>query len=331
MLGSFHKRSADKSRPWNRLDLARWITDPANPLTARVAVNRIWAMIYGRGLVETEEDFGTQGRTPSHPELLDYLAAEFMASGWDVKKLITEIVTSSTYAQSSSPADRERVQQIDPRNDLLSYYPRTRLEAETIRDQALVISGLFTPSVGGPSVYPPQPANLWQAAFNGQRTWPTSMGPDKYRRGLYTFWRRTTPYPSMAAFDAPSREVCSIRRIGSNTPLQAYVTLNDPVFVEAAQALARRMIREGGTTLESQIGYGYKLATSRQATPERLKVLATLYTQELGRYQADEKSAKVMAESQLGPLPAGVNPAQAAAMSVIGNVLLNLDAVLTKG
>lgn len=331
VLGSFHKRSADKTKPLNRLDLARWMTDPANPLTARVAVNRFWAMIFGRGLVETEEDFGTQGRTPSHPELLDHLAADFMASGWDVKKLITAIVTSATYAQSSSPLDRERTRQIDPRNDLLSHYPRTRLEAETIRDQALVISGLFTPTIGGPSVYPPQPANLWQAAFNGQRTWPTSMGPDKYRRGLYTFWRRTTPYPSMAAFDAPSREVCSIRRIGSNTPLQAYVTLNDPVFVEAAQALARRMLREGGTTHDLQIGYGYRLATAREITPDRLKVLNTLYSQELERYKADEKAARVMAESQLGPLPAGTSPAQAAAMTVIGNVLLNLDAVLTKG
>ncbi len=328
---SFHKLTASSEGPVSRLELARWITDRNNPLTARVAVNRVWAMIYGRGLVETEEDFGTQGRPPSHPELLDFLAAEFMADGWDLKRLIARIVDSSTYRQSSVPADRERLQTVDPRNELLSHYPRTRLEAETIRDQALVISGLFSPRVGGPSVYPPQPPNIWQAAFNGQRTWPTSEGPDKYRRGLYTFWRRTTPYPSMMAFDAPSREFCSVRRIGSNTPLQAYVTLNDPVFVEAAQALARRMLTEGGKDVDSRLAYGYKLATAREITPERLAVFRKLYTDELARYAQDAPAAKALAEKPLGPLPAGMSPADAAAMTVISNVLLNLDSVLTKG
>jgi hypothetical protein len=200
-----------------------------------------------------------------------------------------------------------------------------------IRDQALVISGLFSPKIGGPSVYPPQPANLWQAAFNGQRNYPTSTGPDRYRRGLYTFWRRTVPHPSMTTFDAPSREVCSIRRIGSNTPLQAYVTLNDPVFVEAAQSLGRRIIREGGVSLEERLKYGYKLATSREIEPARLVVLKQLYEAELKRYESDAQAAKMMAESQLGALPANVKPADAAAMTVIGNVLLNLDSVLTKG
>ncbi len=328
---SFHKFPAPADGPVDRLALARWIMDRNNPLTARVAVNRVWAMIYGRGLVETEEDFGTQGRPPSHPELLDELAAGFMADGWDFKRLITRIVDTSTYRQSSVPADRERLKTIDPRNELLSHYPRTRLEAETIRDQALAISGLFSPRVGGPSVYPPQPPNIWQAAFNGQRTWPTSEGPDKYRRGLYTFWRRTTPYPSMMAFDAPSREFCSVRRIGSNTPLQAYVTLNDPVFVEAAQALARRMMAEGGKDLDARLSYGYKLATAREITPERLAVFRKLFTDELARYGADEPAAKALAEKPLGPLPAGTSPAEAAAMTVISNVLLNLDSVLTKG
>lgn len=329
VLGSFHPLKAEKGRDLTRLDLAGWVTDKSNPLTARVAVNRFWAMIYGRGLVETEEDFGTQGRSPSHPELLDYLATSFMENGWDVKRLLSQIVLTSTYSQSSQMS--EKASQIDPRNDLYSHYPRSRLDAETIRDQALAVSGLFSPTIGGPSVYPPQPANIWQAAFNGQRTWPTSSGPDKYRRGLYTFWRRTTPYPSMSAFDAPSREVCSIRRIGSNTPLQAYVTLNDPVFVEAAQALGRRMIRDGGVTPDSRISYGYKLVTSRAITPERLSVLNALWTQERDRYKADPMAAKAMAESQLGALPAGIPTDEAAALSVIGNVLLNLDAALTKG
>jgi hypothetical protein len=328
---SFHKLANPSGGPASRLDLARWITDRNNPLTARVAVNRVWAMIYGRGLVETEEDFGTQGRSPSHPELLDFLAAEFMADGWDIKRLVVRIVDSSTYRQSSMPDDRERLRAVDPRNELLSHYPRTRLEAETIRDQALAISGLFSPQVGGPSVYPPQPPNIWQAAFNGQRTWPTSTGADKYRRGLYTFWRRTTPYPSMMAFDAPSREFCSVRRIGSNTPLQAYVTLNDPVFVEAAQALARRMIAEGGKDADSRIAYGYKLATARELSPERLVVFRKLFDEELSRYRSDEAAAKALAEKPLGPLPAGIAADEAAAMTVISNVLLNLDSVLTKG
>jgi hypothetical protein len=329
--GSFHKLESSAGKPVSRLDLARWITDRNNPLAARVAVNRVWAMIYGRGLTETEEDFGTQGRPPSHPELLDHLAAQFMDDGWDMKQLIRRIVHTSTYRQSSMPDDREKLKAVDPRNDLLSHYPRTRLEAETIRDQALAVSGLFSPKIGGPSVYPPQPPNIWQAAFNGQRTWPTSTGADKYRRGLYTFWRRTTPYPSMMAFDAPSREFCSVRRIGSNTPLQAYVTLNDPVFVEAAQALARRILTEGGTDTDARLAYGYKLATSRDITPERAKVFRSLYDDELKRYGGDEAAARALAEKPLGPLPAGLKSAEAAAMTVISNVLLNLDAVLTKG
>jgi len=329
--GSFHKLDSSIGQKLNRLDLARWMTDKKNPLTARVAVNRIWAIIFGRGLVETEEDFGTQGRQPSHPELLDYLATDFLNHNWDIRWLVETIVNTSTYRQSSVPSDRDRLAQTDPRNELLSYYPRARLEAEMIRDQALVISGLFSPKIGGPSVYPPQPDNLWQAAFNGQRNYPTSTGPDRYRRGLYTFWRRTVPHPSMTTFDAPSREVCSIRRIGSNTPLQAYVTLNDPVFVEAAQALGRRIIREGGVALEERLKYGYKLATSREIEPARLIVLKQLYEAELKRYESDPQAAKMMAESQLGALPANVKPADAAAMTVIGNVLLNLDSVLTKG
>lgn len=330
-MSSFFKYEKPTDKPLNRLDLARWITDKNNPLTARVAVNRLWSVVFGKGLVETEEDFGTQGRSPEHAELLDTLALDFMSHNWDMKHIVRQIVTSATYQQSSIPSDRVSLETADPRNDLLSHYPRTRLEAETIRDQALVISGLFSPVIGGPSVYPPQPDNLWQAAFNGQRNYPTSTGPDRYRRGLYTFWRRTTPNPSMTAFDAPSREFCSIRRIGSNTPLQAYVTLNDPVFVEAAQALGRRILKEGGKTLDQQLEYGYKLATARKITPDRLSVLKTLYSQEKQRYVDDMQAANALTESSLGALPEGMNQADAAAMTVIGNVLLNLDAVLTKG
>ena len=191
--------------PVNRLTLARWLFDPRNPLTSRVAVNRYWAQLLGVGLVETEEDFGTQGEPPSHPELLDWLAVRYRDSGWDTKALLRLIVTSSTYRQSSRA--RPELMAKDPRNRLLARAPRIRLEAEMVRDQALALSGLLSRKVGGPSVFPPQPDGLWQAAFNGERTWATSKGEDRYRRGLYVFWRRTVPYPSMAAFDAPSREI----------------------------------------------------------------------------------------------------------------------------
>ena len=232
---SLHRFPRDA--PKNRLGLAHWLVDSANPLTARVAVNRYWAQIFAVGLVETEEDFGTQGEPPSHPELLDWLAMRYRESGWNTKALLRLFVTSSTYRESSR-VSREHLEK-DPRNRLLARAPRVRLEAEMVRDQALALSGLLSQRIGGPSVFPVQPAGLWQAAFNGERTWSTSAGEDRYRRGLYTFWRRTIPYPSMAVFDAPSREICAIRRIRTNTPLQSLVTLNDPVYVEAAQSLAQ--------------------------------------------------------------------------------------------
>src|SRR5438132_9015406 len=241
----------------DRLGLARWLVSTDNPLTARVAVNRFWARLFGVGIVETEEDFGTQGELPSHPDLLDWLAVEYRDGlHWDTKALLKMIVTSATYRQTSRVTPELLAR--DPRNRLLSRGPRYRLEAETIRDQAMALSGLLAPKIGGPSVYPPQPDGLWQAAFHGDRTWATSKGEDRYRRGLYTFWRRTIPYPSMAAFDAPSRETCNIRRIRTNTPLQAFVTLNDPVYVECAQALARRIVKEGGTTTEERARFSLR-------------------------------------------------------------------------
>jgi hypothetical protein len=239
------------------------------------------------------------------------------------------LVTSATYRQSSK-ATPEKLS-IDPRNRLLGRAPRYRLEAEMVRDQALALSGLLSRKVGGPSVYPPQPPNLWQAAFNGQRKYPTSAGPDKYRRGLYTFWRRTVPYPSMAAFDAPSRETCAVRRVRTNTPLQAFVTLNDPVYVEAAQALARRMVRDGGATIRERVHYGLQLCLARPPQEEQVKHLTELFLTELQHYLKDEDAAKALATDPLGPLPAGADPAEMAAWTVVANVLLNLDAVLTKG
>ena len=250
--------------PRNRLGLAAWLTDDDNPLTARVAVNRLWARLFGRGLVESEEDFGTQGTPPSHAELLDWLAVEFVEGGWDQKAFLKELCTSATYRQSSR-ATPDRLER-DPKNRLFSRGARFRLEAEMVRDQALAVSGLLSRKMYGPSVFPPQPEGLWQAAFNGaDRKWNTSRGEDRYRRGLYTFLRRTSPYPSMTTFDAPTRETCTSRRFRTNTPLQAFVTLNDPAYVEAAQALARRIVREGGETAEERARFGLELALVRPA------------------------------------------------------------------
>lgn len=313
-----------------RLDVARWLVHSDNPLTARVAVNRFWAQLFGIGLVETEEDFGTQGDLPSHPELLDWLATEYQQTlKWDAKALLKLMVTSATYRQSSkvTPELLKR----DPRNRLLARAPRYRLEAEMVRDQALALSGLLSKKIGGPSVFPPQPDGLWQAAFNGERTWFASKGEDRYRRGLYTFWRRTIPYPSMTAFDAPSRELCQVKRIRSNTPVQAFVTLNDPVFVEAAQALARRIVKEGGRSDEERIRFALRLCLCQPPAEKQIAPLLSLYRQELERYRRDPRAADKIASDPLGPLPKEMAADELAAWTVVANVLLNLDAVLTKG
>jgi hypothetical protein len=313
----------------NRLGLARWLVSRENPLTARVAVNRWWAQLFGVGLVETEEDFGTQGSLPTHPELLDWLAVEFMDRDWDVKGILKSMVLSATYRQSArvTPELLER----DPRNRLLARAPRQRLEAELIRDQALALSGLLSPRIGGPSVFPPQPDGLWRAAFNDQRTWTTSEGEDRYRRGLYTFWRRTVPYPGMALFDAPSRETCTVRRLPTNTPLQAFATLNDPVHVEAAQALARRIVREGGDTVQERVRFGLELCLARPATAEAVSVLTELYELELVHYRDRPEEARRLSTEPLGSLPENLGAAEAAAWTSVANALLNLDGVLTRG
>jgi uncharacterized protein DUF1553/uncharacterized protein DUF1549/cytochrome c/F5/8 type C domain-containing protein len=312
----------------DRLALARWLVSRDNPLTARVAVNRFWAQLFGRGIVETEEDFGTQGTPPTHPELLDWLAVDFMEKGFDVKELLLQMVTSATYRQTSRAS--AAVLEKDPRDTWLGRFPRRRLEAEMVRDQALALSGLLSPKIHGPSVYPPQPDGLWQAAFNGERTYPTSTGPDRWRRGIYTFWRRTVPPPSMQTFDAPSREVCTIRRQSTDTPLQAFVTLNDPVYVEAAQAFARRIVREGGATPESRASFALRLALARTPEAEQVAVLTGLHAKEFERYRADPDAARKLATSEMLP---PIDPADApelAAWTAVANVVLNLDAVLTR-
>jgi mono/diheme cytochrome c family protein len=324
---AFHALPNDA--PVNRLGVARWLFSPDNPLTARVAVNRYWAALFGTGLVETEEDFGTQGEMPSHPDLLDWLATEYVRLGWDTKAFLKLLVTSATYRQASQTTPEKLAK--DPRNRLLSRGPRFRLEAEMVRDQALALSGLLSRKMHGPSVYPPQPPGLWQAAFNGQRTWATSKGEDRYRRSLYTFWRRTVPYPSMATFDAPSRETCTMRRIRTNTPLQAFVTLNDPVYVECAQALARRIVKEGGVTTEERARFGLQLCLCRPPRTEQVQQVMELFQTECEHYRKDTKAALALATEPLGPLPAGMDAAELAAWTVVANVLLNLDAVMMKG
>jgi hypothetical protein len=252
-----------------------------------------------------------------------------MDSGWNVKAMIRRMVVSATYRQSAKVAPEHLAR--DPKNRLLARAPRVRLEAEMVRDQALALSGLLSRKIGGPSVFPPQPEGLWQAAFNGQRTWATSDGADKHRRGLYTFWRRSVPYPSMSAFDAPSREICAIKRVRTNTPLQALVTLNDPVYVEAAQALARRIVREGGATADARAGRALEICLGRSARPEQVAQVVELFNSERARYASDEVAAKALATEPLGPLPDGMDPADLAAWTAVANVLLNLDAVLTRG
>ncbi|MHB8521176.1 MAG: DUF1553 domain-containing protein [Limisphaerales bacterium] len=315
--------------PHNRLGLAEWLISRDNPLTARVAVNRLWARLFDGGIVETEEDFGTQGSLPTHRELLDWLAVAFMDRGWDTKAMLKLMVMSATYRQSSrvTPGLLEK----DPRNRLCSRGPRRRLDAEMVRDQALALSSLLSRKIGGPSVYPWQPDGLWRAAFNGERTWPASRGDDRYRRGVYVFWRRTVPYPSMATFDAPSRETCTVRRTPTNTPLQAFVTLNDPVYVECAEALGRRILREGGGSVRSRVRYAFRLCAVHPPNTAQVKALVELYEKELAHYRGNEADARKLATDRLGPLPKDMDAAQAAAWTSVANVLLNLDGVLTKG
>jgi hypothetical protein len=312
----------------NRLGLAKWLVSRDNPLTARVAANRYWEQLFGIGIVRTSEEFGNQGELPSHPQLLDWMAADLMENGWDIKRLIKQITTSATYRQSSRMTAAQI--ELDPANRFVARGPRFRLSAEMIRDQALFVSGLLSRKMYGPSVNPPRPRLGLKAAFGGSTDWNTSKGEDKFRRGLYTNWRRSRPYPSMDTFDAPSREVCVVRRISTNTPLQALVTMNDPVYVEASQALARRMVTEGGKTPGSRIDYGFRLCLLRSPSAAEKASLQKLYTRARARYATDAAAAKQMATEPLGALPAGMNAIDLAAWTVVGNVLINLDEMFMK-
>jgi hypothetical protein len=309
--------------PLNRIGLAKWLVNRDNPLTPRVWANRVWARLFGIGLVETEEDFGALGTPPSHPKLLDLLAAEYRDGGWSLKKLLKFIVMSDTYRQASetTPALREA----DPRNVLASRGARYRLSAEVVRDQALAVSGLLSRKMGGPPVMPPQPAGLWRSTYSG-KTWIDAEGEDRHRRGLYTYLKRTTPYPSFITFDGGSGEVCQIRRIRTNTPLQALVTLNDPVYLEAAAALAAKMIASGSEPATA----GLQIALCRPAKPDEAKPLLTLFADAKADFAKHPQQATDLIATTRSKLPQGIAAPDFAAWIVTANAILNLDEFLTR-
>lgn len=321
-----------KEVPRNRLGLARWLTDPANPLTARVVVNRFWQSLFGMGLVKTSENFGYQGEVPSHPELLDWLAVDFRENGWDVKRLLRLLVTSATYRQDSgsTPELNER----DPENRLLAHGPRLRLTGEMLRDQVLFLSGLLRDELGGPPVYPYQPTNLYKgivvAADYPGTTYTESTGDGLYRRSLYTFWKRTVPHPTLSTFDVPDREVCTARRPKTNTPLQALATMNDTIQLEAARKLAERILLRGGNTPPERLTYAFQLATARKPKPDERKILDSLLERRLSVYRKDPEAAKSFISVGASKSDARLDPVELAAYANLASLILNLDETLTR-
>ena len=318
--------------PPNRLGLARWLVEPDHPLTARVTVNRFWQMYYGNGFVKSAENFGSQGDQPSHPELLDWLSTEFVGSGWDVKGLQRLLVTSATYRQSSrvTPELLER----DPENRLLARASRFRLPAELVRDNALRASGLLVNTIGGPSVYPYQPPGLWKEMAYGEKytaqEYVQGEGPDLYRRGLYTFWKRTIPPPTLMAFDAPDRETCTMRRPRTNTPLQALILLNDPTYVEAARSLAQRTLKITASDTEDRIHLAFRLATGRAPDPREAPILDRILQQQRSYYRSDPEAARRLIEVGESPFDRSLDPVELAAWTTVTGSILNLDETITR-
>lgn len=319
----------DPNLPPNRLTLAKWLVDPANPLIARVTVNRFWAELFGRGLVSTPEDFGTQSEYPSHPELLDWLAVEFQQSGWSIKQIMKTIVMSATFQQQSGVS--EALQSADPDNILLARGPRFRLSAEAIRDNALHVSGLLSLRAGGEPIMPYQPGGIWRAVGRNQPTWNAAEDEARFRRGLYVVWKRGAPYPSFVTFDAPDRSACTVQRPKTNTPLQALVLLNDRVYAETAVGLAQRMMIEAGSEDPRDIARtAYRLVTGRRASEKTSNLLVTLYREE--KQQISQSPALI--EQRLGVLPQSfrnpdLSPLEIASWYAIASALLNLDQTIT--
>ncbi|MEM6801149.1 MAG: DUF1553 domain-containing protein, partial [Bacteroidota bacterium] len=315
--------------PKNRLGLAKWLISNDHPLTARVAVNRFWIMLFGKGLVATQEDFGNQGRLPTHPELLDWLAIDFIEKGWDIKAFLKQILMSATYQQSSVPS-KEGLE-ADSENEYYSYFPAYRLSAEVIRDNALAASSLLSQKIGGPSVYPYQPDGIWAALATRNATkYQQGSGEDLYRRSIYTIWKRSSPPPSMMNFDAPDRYYCVVRRQKTATPLQSLVLMNDPQFLEAAKMLASRSLKEGGEKLSDRLDFMYQCLLGRPIREEEAKLLSELYEEELGEFERDKsRSQKLLAigESEVDPtLP----QTELAAHSVIASTIMNFDEFVMK-
>lgn len=316
--------------PQNRLGLAQWILHPDNPLTSRVLVNRYWQMFFGIGIVDTPDDFGNQGSLPTHPELLDWLAVEFMDSGWDVKNLLKQIVMSNTYRQSSNITPEMR--ELDPSNRLLARGPRYRMSAEMIRDQALAVSGLLVHKIGGPSVFPYQPEGLWEETTSGRHltTYVPGEGDDLYRKSLYTFWKRTVPPPGLTTFDAAMRTHPVVEREQTSTPLQALHTLNDPIYIESSRVLAERMIKEGGEEIDDQIIFAFRKATSRYPNEHELNLLINLYEMELETYSEHTDLAEELLRVGDTPADKALDSVEVAAKTIVASAIFNLDETLTK-
>ncbi|MBL8867575.1 MAG: DUF1553 domain-containing protein, partial [Planctomycetia bacterium] len=327
----------------NRVGLAKWMTDRNAPTTARAFVNRVWQAYFGTGIVATPEDFGKMADPPSHPELLDWLAVEFMQPTimgakptddrpWAVKRLHKLIVTSATYQQSSKVSPELAAK--DPANRLLARGPRFRVDGELVRDIALSVSGLLNPKVGGPSVYPPIPQFLTQPpASYGPKVWPESVGPDRYRRSLYVFRFRSIPYPALQAFDSPTGDFACVKRSRSNTPIQALTAMNEPIFVEASQAFGLRILKDGGETDRERIAFAFRLCTARSPSEAETAILLDLLTKNVAKYsdpKADPWAVAVSKPEDARKLPNGATPAQLAAWVTVGRVLLNLDETMTK-
>ena len=316
-----------KDAPANRLGLARWIANPANPLTARVAVNRFWQNAFGVGLVKTVEDFGSQGEWPASLDLLDWLATEFVRTGWDMKAIQKTIVMSATYRQASKTTPE--MQQRDPENRLLARGPRVRLSAEMVRDQALAISGLLVNKIGGPSVKPYQPAGLWKELSGGEDYKPDT-GEGLHRRSLYTYWKRTAPPPMMMNFDAAGREACVVRELRTNTPLQSLNLMNDVTYLEAARKMAERMMREGGTIPAQRIAYGFELATARVPDRRESEILQSSLSYYRDAFQSNPAAAsKYLAQGE-ALRDRSLDERELAAYATVASMFLNLDAAVTK-
>jgi hypothetical protein len=317
--------------PPTRLSFARWLVDRDSPTTARSLVNRIWQAYFGTGIAATTEDLGTQCEPPSHPELLDWLAVEFMESGWRLKNLHRLITTSATYRQSSRVTPELLAR--DPYNRLLARGPRFRVDAEIVRDIALTASGLLVPKVGGPSAFPPAPAFLFQPpASYGPKVWFEATGPDRYRRALYTFRYRSVPYPMLQAFDAPNGDFACVRRSRSNTPLQALITLNEPIFLECARALAQRAVRDGGSTDSDRLTYAFRRVLARPPDEREASILLDLLHKETRRFDRPGAHPWELAANDPNKppaLPPGVTPKDLAAWTAVARVLLNLDETMT--